>query len=150
MNSTGNKNNLIQFNPTYSSLTPEERRDRARKAGIASGEARRKKRALRDLLTDMLGAELPEEDEVRNTLETMGVEASQEAAIALAMIQKARKGEVEAARFLRDSSGQKISEGLTLETIEKSDVIDLSRLSNAELTAMIRRAEKQNEISMEG
>ncbi|MBQ8075504.1 MAG: hypothetical protein IJ237_05915 [Oscillospiraceae bacterium] len=142
--------NLVQFNPNRAPKTAEERREQARKAGIASGEARRKKRALRDLLTDMLGAELSDEDEVKKTLEAMGIEASQEAAIGLAMIQKARKGEVEAARFLRDSSGQKISEGIKLETVNDTDTIDLSHLSNAELTAMIRRAERQNEIASEG
>ena len=144
------KENLIQFNPNITPKTPEERREQARKAGIASGKARQKKRALRDMLQDLLGSELPPDDEVRATLEAMGIEASQEAAIGLAMIQKARKGDTEAARYLRDSSGQRISEGITLEHIDHNDSIDLSHLSNEELYAMIHRAERQNAMAVEG
>ena len=141
-----NKENLIQFNPNRTPKTPEERREQARRAGIASGEARRRKRALKDVLTDLLAAELPDEDETKRILEEMGVEASQEAAIGLAMIQKARKGEVEAARYLRDSSGQKITESYSVETIDSSDgVPDFSAMSTEELRMLIRRYREEEE-----
>ena len=137
--------NIIRLKQFNSTRTPEERKEQARKAGIASGKARQRKRALRDMLQDLLGSELPPEDEVRKTLEDLGIEATQEAAIGLAMIQKARKGEVEAARYLRDSAGEKISEGIKLETTNRSDPpIDLSKCTNEELYEMIRRAERAN------
>ncbi len=139
-----NIENLIQFNSKRTPQTPEERREQARRAGIASGIARRKKRALKDVLTDLLAAELSDEDETKKILEDMGVEASQEAAIGLAMIQKARKGEVEAARYLRDSSGQKITESYSVETIDGSEgVPDFSTMSTEELRMLIRKAKEE-------
>ena len=101
---------------------------------------------MKDVLTDLLAAELPDEDETKRILEEMGVEASQEAAIGLAMIQKARKGEVEAARYLRDSSGQKITESYSVETIDSSDgVPDFSAMSTEELRMLIRRYREEEE-----
>ncbi len=89
-----NEDNLIQ----NSDRTPSERRKNARKAGIASGEARRRKRDIKRALDALL-----EKDITAKNGETMtGAEA-----IALKLMEKALKGDVKAFEVLRDSAGQK-------------------------------------------
>lgn len=79
--------------------TPSERRENAKKAGIASGEARRKKRDLKLAMQALLEADVKD----KRTGETMsGAEA-----IALAQYRKALKGDAKAFELIRDTSGQK-------------------------------------------
>ena len=131
--------NIVALN---ASLTAEERKESARRAGIASGESRRKKRAMRELLCDMLAADVME-TEIKEALEAMGVQACQDAAICLAMIRKAKKGDVDASRWVRDTSGNKIAEGISI--VQEEDIpvseMDLSKLSTEELRRMIRKYE---------
>ena len=54
----GNMNNLIP----NSALTPEQRKERASKMGKASGEARRKRRSLREAVEKVLSASYEEAD----------------------------------------------------------------------------------------
>ena len=56
-----------------SERTPKERQELARKAGIASGEARRKKKTLRETAEIMLACELP--PDVKRKLKSNGLEA---------------------------------------------------------------------------
>ncbi len=140
--------NIVALN---ASLTAEQRKESARRAGIASGESRRKKRAMREVLCDMLAADVTEA-EIKETLEAMGVQASQDAAICLAMIRKAKKGDVDASRWVRDTSGNKVAEGISIvqEDIPETK-IDLSKLSTAELKRMVHRyesVEEENEGSI--
>jgi len=90
-----NEQNLIQ----NSERTPEQRRENAKKAGIASGEARRKKRDLKLAIQALLEADVTD----KKTGETMsGAEA-----LAVAQYRKALKGDTKAFEVIRDTSGQK-------------------------------------------
>ena len=92
-----NDENLIQNSESWQT-TPSERRKNARKAGIASGEARRRKRDIKRALDALL-----EKDITAKNGETMtGAEA-----IALKLMEKALNGDVKAFEVLRDSAGQK-------------------------------------------
>lgn len=75
--------------------TPEERRENARKAGIASGKARRRKANLKKALNTILVADVSSE-KLAETLESLGYERTNESAMVLAMVQKAIKGDVKA------------------------------------------------------
>jgi hypothetical protein len=95
----------------FSKMTPEERRENGRKGGIASGEAKRKKRAMRDRLEILLempiksGREVDIEN-IRNFASLKGKNITVEDAMMIAQIQKALKGDTVAAAFVRDTIGQ--------------------------------------------
>ena len=79
--------------------TPEQRRENARKAGKASGQARRKKKEFREVLEELLTLPSAELEGMTN-LE----------AVCVAMLKKAQSGNVYAALFVRDTVGQKPTE----------------------------------------
>lgn len=81
-----------------SKRSPKEVRENGAKGGIASGEARRKKRDLK-LAMQLL---LEQEIEGKNGEKKTGAEA-----IAVAQFKKALKGDTRAFEVIRDTSGQK-------------------------------------------
>lgn len=94
--------------------TPEERRENARNAGIASGEARRRKRDLRLAMEALL-----EKDITDNSGKTVsGAEA-----IALKQFQKALKGDTRAFEMIRDTAGQKPIDKVQIQEIDQN-IID--------------------------
>lgn len=78
-----------------SERTPNERRENAKKAGIASGKARRKKSNLKKAFETILQADVTS-SVAKKQLEDLGFEATNEMAIAMVMMQKAMKGDVRA------------------------------------------------------
>jgi hypothetical protein len=85
-----NEQNLIP----NSERTPSELREITRKGGIASGEARRRKKRIKedlDALLEAIG------DNGKTNQEN----------IAVAMIAKALGGDIRAAEFIRDTIGEK-------------------------------------------
>lgn len=90
-----NEQNLI---PT-TKRSEKEARENSRKGGIASGEARRKKRDLKLAMQALLEADVKD----KKTGEVMsGAEA-----IAVAQYKKALRGDAKAFELIRDTSGQK-------------------------------------------
>lgn len=85
--------------------TPEERRELARKAGKASGKARRRKADFRKTLNLLLTAEIDNE-EWKPVLESLGVECTLESALLMAQIKEAMLGNTQAAKFVAQYSGQ--------------------------------------------
>lgn len=86
-----NEQNLIK----NSERTPSERRENAKKAGVASGKARRKKANLKKAFETILQADVASPS-VKKQLEDMGFETTNEMALAMVMMQKAMKGNVRA------------------------------------------------------
>ena len=85
--------------------TPEERRELAKKAGQASGRARRRKADFRKTLNLLLTAEIDNE-EWKPVLEPLGVECTLESALLMAQIKMALAGDTQAAKFVAQYSGQ--------------------------------------------
>ena len=85
--------------------TPEERRELAKKAGQASGRARRRKADFRKTLNLLLTAEIDNE-EWKPVLESLGVECTLESALLMAQIKIALAGDTQAAKFVAQYSGQ--------------------------------------------
>ena len=82
-----------------SERSPKEVRENGAKGGIASGEARRRKRDLKLAIQALLEADVKD----KRTGEVMsGAEA-----LAVAQYRKALKGDTKAFEVLRDTSGQK-------------------------------------------
>ena len=84
-----NESNLIPFNER----TKDEQREIARSGGIASGEARRKRRDLREALQSLLDGQT-----VRYGEQMQGVDA-----LAAAIFDKALEGDVRAFAQIRDT-----------------------------------------------
>ena len=93
----------------------EEARERGRKGGLASVEARRKRKTLKEELLLML-----EDQEVQKS-------------VAVALIQEAQNGNVKAFGMLRDTIGE-----APVEKVQTTQtVVDLSAFSTDEIKAML-------------
>ena len=96
-----------------------EARSNGRKGGIASGKARRDKKAMKDTLTDLLSMPLEsgesvDIEDIKNLAALNGKNITVQEAIMLAQIQKAINGDTKAAEYVRDTSGNKLKEGVEL------------------------------------
>lgn len=99
-----NEKNLIPFQER----TEKERRELAKKAGEASGEARRMKKSLRELV-EIFGA-LGVNENTRNTMKELGVPEelmTRKMQPVIALFNKANKGDVAAFNAIRDIIGEK-------------------------------------------
>ena len=93
----------------------KEARERGRKGGLASVEARRKRKTLKEELLLML-----EDEEVQKS-------------VAVALIQEAQNGNVKAFGMLRDTIGE-----APVEKVQTTQtVVDMSAFSTEEIKAML-------------
>ena len=97
----------------------EEVRELGRKGGIASGEAKRKKKAMRETLEILLDMPLQNKkcydvEDIQSFAQLKGKNISVETAILIKQIQKALQGDLPAAEFVRDTSGQKPKDNLDI------------------------------------
>ena len=93
-------------------FTPEERAENGKKGGIASGVAKRKKKAMRETLEILLEMPLSNRkyydiDEIQSFSQLKGKNVSVETAIMIRQVQRALAGDLASAEFIRDTSGQK-------------------------------------------
>lgn len=133
----GTPENLVQ-NRDYS---PEQRREWAQKAGLASGEARRRRKSSMETMREVLSCKLDDDDMIQK-LKAFGLDDNFGAGIALMQARRALNGDTEAARFCRDTAGDKPTEALTLAMTDKPvKAMDLTQLSDAELEALADRVD---------
>ena len=81
----------------------DEAKEKGRKGGIASGEARRRKKTIRETLEMMLAGQMPDG-------------ATRRDAIVVALMEKALSGDVRAFEAIRDSVGEKPTEKMNVST----------------------------------
>lgn len=106
------------------------------KGGKVNAERNRRYRTFRECLQAILSLEVSDQD-LREELEKMGLDPSYSNAISLAAIRKAAAtGDIEAARFTRDTVGEKPTEALQMSFDKPIKAMDLSQLSDAELEAL--------------
>lgn len=121
-----NVENLVPQNKR----TKEEQREVARKGGIASGKARRRKRAMKDIISTF-GKEDAPETVVAKLIQLgmleKGESCTMDEALILAQYGKALSGNTKAAEFVRDTNGQKPQERVEINdlTKEKSKLDEL-------------------------
>ena len=99
---TNGIDNLIPCNQR----TKEEAREIGRKGGIASGEARRAKKTMREVLEVLL--ETVDKGSDKTNIEVMMASA----------VRKAMNGDLKAMEFVRDTSGQKPDTQITVKDIK--------------------------------
>lgn len=106
-----NEGNLIPFNER----TESEQRAIATAGGKASGEARRKRKSLKEELLLML-----EDEEVQKS-------------VTIALINQAQKGNVKAYEMIRDTIEEK-----PVEKVQSTQtIVDMSKFSTEEIKAML-------------
>ena len=129
-----NDQNLI---PT-TELTETERRELARKGGIASGEARRRRKQLREDLLAMLDEEVE-----FNTKDGQSVKATVQAGVARKLIKQASEGNLKAIELMAKLTGDleqrlKVEADVTAETTN-IDLGDLDPEALAKFLTDIKR-----------
>lgn len=102
-----------------SDMTPEERREAGRKGGLKSVEARRKKKAMKEALDVILSMPLKsgrhnDVEEIKNFAALKGKNINVQEAMMIAQVQKALKGDTQAAQFIRDTIGEKAPDSVEL------------------------------------
>lgn len=98
------ENNLIPLNER----TKSEQREIARKGGIASGKARRKKKLLRQIL-DEIGESRLNTDEAKDIAKALSMnkrDVTYDVAIMFKAVNEALGGNIKAMEFIRDTRGQ--------------------------------------------
>lgn len=139
-----NRPDLAKNQGRLARLSKEELTELGRKGSQKAMENRRKRKLLCEIAFDMLNKDVSSREEIYKTLKENGFDTSYGDAMVFAMAMKAIAGDVEAARFVRDTSGQKPAEhvevgnrgGLPFTIAETKD------LSNEELRQMLAEAEE--------
>lgn len=114
--------------------SPEELREQTRKGGIASGEARRRKRTIAEVARAILDS--PEMDpETLALLQSIGLEGTNRDTMTLAQIVRAKKGDPDSFRLVRDTIGEKPREELEIGGLVDRPIqtIDMSKLTDEQL-----------------
>lgn len=106
--SRGNVENLLKPDD----LTPGQRRENARKAGKASAEAKKRRKAMRESLEVLLNlgmseGEITDPETVKCWNELQGKNITVQDVVLVKQIMKAVKGDTKAAEFVRDTSGNR-------------------------------------------
>ena len=105
-----NEQNLIP----NSERTPSELREMARNGGLASGEARRKRKTLKEELLLMLS------------------EGETQQSVTLALIEKAMSGDTKAFEVIRDTIGEKPVDKVMIEDVESSVIAEVEAMVTGE------------------
>lgn len=126
-------------------FTDEERRAHSSLGGKRGSETLRKKKAMRELARAILDLDLKTEDEFRKELKERGIPQTEAAAVLLAQLLRARTGDTEAARFLRDTSGQKPVDNVAIGNLEDKPfaTLDLSSLTDDQLKELAADSEEE-------
>ena len=98
-----------------------------------------------EIMRAVLSCELTAEEGAKE-LKALGLDTTWGVDIAVAQARRARAGDTEAARFCRDTAGDKPTEALTLALTDKPvKAMDLTQLSDAELEALADRVDEGQE-----
>lgn len=108
-----NEQNLIP----NSERSPSELREMARNGGLASGEARRKRKTLKEELLLMLS------------------EGETQQSVTLALIEKAMSGDTKAFEVIRDTIGEKPVDKVMIADVEPSVIAEVEAIVNGQETS---------------
>ena len=106
---------------SFKDMTTKELQEAGRKGGIKSGETKRNKKAMKEPLELLLSMPLKnrkliEPEQIKSFADLNGKNIDIQTAILIAQIQKALKGSVASAEFLRDTAGQRPEDIINLNT----------------------------------
>lgn len=117
-------NGKVKRNPTFEDI------EKAREAGIKSGQARREKRLMKDALLMILDKSIKKgsvvsTEEISHLAEAKKLNISVQDAIVISMVNEAISGNVKAAEFVRDLIGEKPKDSVELSgELKSSEKLD--------------------------
>ena len=134
-----NEQNLIPQNKRAKS----EQRQIAKMGGYASGESRRRNKAVKDIIQHILNSNLSENETAKlfkqfNGLETD--EASYKAALVIKQLEKALKGDTTSFKAILDYGGETPINNVNIET--KLPVLNIEVTDNKELEKEFEKYDK--------
>ena len=135
--------NLVPFDQRS-----EEKQREIRSLGGKASQAKQKRRKTQaEIIRQIMELKLTPE-EGADKLEALGLDPTWATDANVAVMQKARKGDVESLRYLRDTIGEKPRDGLEIGNLDGQPLstIDLSTLSDEQLRAMIAARETADEV----
>lgn len=108
------------------------------KIGRKESETKRRQRTFRESVKAIMKLYTPD-PEKRAELEAAGVDPTVLNAINLAVSGRASAGDVEAARYLRDTAGERPRDGLEIGALDDRPLaaVDVSRLTDDQLRALV-------------
>ena len=115
---TGNKDNLISL----ADRTTEEQRIIATKGGIASGEARRRKKLLKECIDALL--------EKVVSVDESGEDVTGADVLAVKLYEEAKNGNMKDWELLRDTANQKPAERVVVSNIDPDVINQVERMVN--------------------
>ena len=131
-----NEQNLMPIAELNARTTPEEKRANARKAGLASAKAKKQRRTFKESLEIILSMQATEEQKkASEQFLTEEMDLTNGDLVNLAMIGKAKEGDVKAAQFVRDTVGE-------MPTVKQEVTNTMSDGDKALLEKVSKRLEK--------
>lgn len=121
-----NEENLMSIDEVNSRRTREQHSNDSRKAGQASGKARREKKAMRELAQAILsmpvkkGQKTADIDKAKAIEDLVGKNLTVQEVALLKIAQSAMRGNTKDLEFLRDTAGEKPKETIKLENDDQS------------------------------
>ena len=118
--------NLLPQHEVNTRKTPEERKERASKAGIASGAARRERRTLRETLVKLMDMPIKDGEirNIQNLAEAKGSNITVQEAMIIAQVAKAIKGNQNAFELLAKISGDLSAFGEPTQPVPTNDTFE--------------------------
>ena len=131
--------NLVSFNE----MPVERQREIRSMGGKASQAKKRAQKTQAEIIRQIMALELTAE-EGADKLTALGLDPTWATDANVAVMQKARKGDVESLRYLRDTIGEKPREGLEIGNLDGQPLstVDLSAMTDDQLRAMIAAREQ--------
>lgn len=116
----------------------DEARERGKNGGIASGEARRRKKAMSEMAERVLAAPMPVSKKTEDQLIQFGFEvndANVQLMSLLAVARNAAKGDLAALTFLRDTAGER-----------PTDKVDMTSRTEGDFVIKIGKGDEANDM----
>lgn len=115
----------------FSEMTPEERAEWGRKGGIASGEAKRRKKEARAIVEVFLTmpikkGKLADIEGIKNFMELKGKNITVDEAMHLQLVQRALKGDLKAIEMVLNLCGEKPADKVQIDANVKNPMSDLT------------------------
>ena len=126
--------------------TKEERFAIQSAGGTAAGKANRRRKTQAEIIRSIMDLKLTPE-EGADVLAALGLDPTWATDANVAVMQKARRGDVEALRYLRDTIGEKPRDGLEIGNLDGQPLatIDMSTMTDDQLRALIASREESEQ-----
>lgn len=128
-----------------SARTPNERRENAIKAGKASGEARRQKKTVADILKIWADAEVSQKNKEALEKNGLGLGTTNRTLLVLPLLDKAKKGDIKAVQMIIELLGEDKKKDLEIKKLKEE--IRLLRAETQKISAQFGEDREIEDLS---